>query len=80
MNPLAKNLIGAAGFALFIFGVGIFRETQVDGRPLRTALATASIAAGVVFVVLAGVIYVVSRNESTNAAARSGSDVDESDV
>ena len=78
MKSLARNLLAAAGFALFIFGVGIFRETQVDGRPFRTAVATASIAAGVVLFVLVAGIFLVSRGESAKAPARSS--VDDADA
>lgn len=74
MRSLTKNLLAAAGFAVFIFGVGIFRETQVDGRPLRTAVATASIAAGIVLLVLVAGTFFVSRDERAEAAARSDAD------
>lgn len=74
MKSLAKNVLAAAGFALLIFGVGIFRETQVDGRPLRTAVGTASLAAGIVFLLLLAGIFFVTRQESAKAAVRSGAD------
>ncbi len=68
-QSLAKNLLGAVAFSIFVFGVGILRETQVDGRPVRTAAATASIAGGVVLLVLAGGVYLVWRKEQADTPA-----------
>lgn len=63
MASLAKNLGACLLFGMFVFAIAVFRETQVDDRPMKTALATGAIAGSVVCLVLAVAVYVLWRRE-----------------
>jgi fluoride ion exporter CrcB/FEX len=64
---MVKELGACLLFGVLVFGIAVFRETQVDERPIRTALATGLIAGGVIFSVLALGVYVLWRREHANA-------------